>query len=89
MNKDTIIKILTNKSITQQEVSEFIVDYCKKEVNKDISSIELSGILQLIQIGRFNLNYAARQAALKEDIDVVDIIKDNMIIYTIANKKDC
>ena len=84
MNKETITKILKNQPISQQEASEFIVDYCKSEKEIDITAQQIQGIMQAIQMGMFNLNYAARQAANKENMQIVDIIKDNNIIATIV-----
>lgn len=83
MNKSTIEKILSNSPITQQEASEFIIDYCKLKKSEDITSEQLSGILQAIQMGMFNLMYAAEQAALSLNLNIVQVIgKQNEILKT-------
>lgn len=88
MNKSTIKKILSRESINQQEASEFIVDYCKMKKNEDITSEQLSGIMQAIQMGLFNLQYAAEQAAIQLGIDVVQVIgKQGEILKTIVDGK--
>ena len=80
MNKETVKKILSNIPITQQEVSEFVVDYCKLSLNEDITSEQLQGILHACQSGFFNLRYAAEQAAIKMDWTVITTTKNGVIL---------
>ena len=66
--KEFINKIINNQQININELNTFIVDYCKLMGNKPPTSEELSLILQMIQMGAFNLNYAIKIAAIKLNI---------------------
>ena len=66
--KEFILKIYNNQQINLEELNLFIVDYCKLMNNKIPDNLELSGILQLIQMGVFDLKYACKLAAIKLDI---------------------
>ena len=73
MKIDTIKKILQTNNISEQLLNEFITDYIKSEKNKDISLEELMAIRQLIQMGVFDIRYAATQAAIKLNYNVLNI----------------
>lgn len=66
--KEFINKIVNNQQININELNTFIVDYCKLMDNKLPNSEELSLILQMIQMGAFNLNYSVKIAAIKLNI---------------------
>jgi predicted transcriptional regulator YheO len=72
--KEIIKKILLNKNITQNEISDFIISYIKIEKNKDINATELSMILSLVMQGIFDIKYAAKQYANKLDMQIVSVL---------------
>lgn len=87
MNKDIVKKILTSSQINQQEFFEFITDYVKSEKDEDITQIQLMGIAQAIQMGAFNLRYAAEQSASKLGIQVINILNpQGVLIKTICEE---
>ena len=77
MNTQTIKKILQNQSINVNELNEFIIDYVKLTKNKEITSDELKGIFQLIQLGHFNLTYAAKIAGIKLNLNIRELYDKN------------
>ena len=66
--KEFINKIVNNQQININELNAFILDYCKLMDNKPPTSEELPLILQMVQMGAFNLNYAVKTAAAKLNI---------------------
>ena len=87
MYKDTVIKILTSGQLNQQEALEFVTDYVKSEKGIDLDHNQLNGILQAIQMGMFNLRYAAEQAASKLGIQITNVLsKEGHIIKTICQE---
>ena len=88
MNKDTVKKILTNTQINQKEFFEFITDYVKSEKDEDVTQEQLMGIAQAIQMGAFNIRYAAEQAAAKLNIKVTNLIDRNgALIKTVCEEQ--
>ena len=83
MNKQTVIKILTqsndptNIQLTQQEILEFIVDYVKDTKGKDIDGQELNAIYSLVIQNVFNIQYAAKQSAVKLGLNVMNVHNKN------------
>lgn len=83
MNKQIVINILTKKQINVTEVTEFVIEYTKEKLNKEITSEQVSQIVILIQRGIFDLNFAAREAARLLNLYVMDAIdKQGRIIST-------
>lgn len=88
MNKETVKKILTNTQINQKEFFEFITDYVKSEKDEDVTQEQLMGIAQAIQMGAFNIRYAAEQAAAKLNIKVTNLIDRNgALIKTVCEEQ--
>lgn len=87
MNKETVKKILTTSQLNQQEFFEFITDYVKSEKGEDINQTQLMGIAQAVQMGAFNLRFAAEQSASKLGIQVVNILSpQGVLIKTICEE---
>lgn len=83
MDKNLIIKLLTNSSIKNEDLISFISEYVLETKGKNISIKEISGIIQMIKLGYFDLNYALTQSALKENLTVLNVYnKNNQIIKT-------
>lgn len=80
MNKELVKKFLTSTSINQNELTEFIVDYCKLQNKPEPTTEQLQQITMLIQKGLFNLEYAAEQAAIKLGLTVLKITKNNVVL---------
>lgn len=87
MYKEIIIKILNNTQITENELSEFILEYVKEEKNIELSGNQLLNIKALIKRGQFNLYYAAKMAATKfKELTVVAVqdLNTGQILKTIC-----
>lgn len=87
MYKEIIIKILNSTQITENELSEFILEYVKEEKNISLTSSQLLSIKTYIIRGAFNLFYAAKIAASKfEDLTVISVqnLTTGQIIKTIC-----
>lgn len=81
MYKDIVIQLIKNKSVSENDINEFITEYVKIKKKKDITGEQLTGIKELIKLGFFNLGYAAREAArdLKLNITTVHDVQGNML----------
>jgi len=83
MDRNTVVKILKNESITLQELNNFIISYTKHTLDKDISQVELAAIAELIQSGIFNIGFAAEKAAKVLDISITRVFsKDGNLLKT-------
>ena len=80
MNKDTIIRLVKNQPVKQEELNTFILDYIQYK-NKPTPTPEQFGkILHLLQVGIFNLNEAVQDGIKLHNLQVQTIVKDNNII---------
>jgi len=81
MYKNIVIQLIKNKSVSEENINEFIVEYSKIKKNRDITGEELTSIKELIKMRIFNLEYAAREAArdLKLNITCVYDKKGNLL----------
>lgn len=77
MDKDLVIQILEGKSITSDQLNNFIVDYVKEELSREPTGEELNGIRQALQMGIFNLRFAASNMALKLNLRVMNVFDKN------------
>ena len=77
MDRSVIKKILNREQLTQEEFNTFIVDYVKSEKNQDITAKQLQEITVAVQHGVFDIMFAAKKAAEKENLQVVDIFNKN------------
>ena len=83
MNKETVTSILTGKQISLEDLSQFVIDYTKEKLGKEITAQEISGIVMLIQNRTFSLRYAATEAARILNLYVMDAVdKNGRIIAT-------
>lgn len=70
MKKKTVIKLLKEEKVTQQEITEFIFDYIKEEKNIEPTSQQLTGIINALNMGIFNLSDAIKKSADKLGLQV-------------------
>ncbi len=77
MTKEFLLKFINHERLSIEDVSTFIVDYCKLCGKREPTAEEIPVLLQLIQAGAFDLNYAIEQASLKLNLCIVRIINKN------------
>ena len=77
MDKKLIKKLLYSNSINIEDLNTFIVDYKKKEKGEDVTLEELKGIIKLIQMNMFNLEYALVRSASKLNLSLLKIHDKN------------
>ena len=80
MNKDTIIRLIKNTEIKQDEFTQFILDYIKFKNKPEPTAKQLQGILELLKMGVFNLNEAIEDGIKLHKLQVQRIIKDGIVI---------
>jgi hypothetical protein len=80
MTKEFIKRILESPNILEKDLNEFIDEYTFDKLNKRISGVELSGIIQLIRAGIFNLRFALLEAARSLDLNVITAFDHNGVI---------
>ena len=68
--KEFINKIVNNQQVNINELNTFIVDYCTLLEHRIPNAQELVGIVQMIQIGEFNLINAVKNACIKLGIQL-------------------
>ncbi|MGV8961959.1 MAG: hypothetical protein ACOH2V_01080 [Candidatus Saccharimonadaceae bacterium] len=71
MEVELVKRMLTGTTIGANDLTLFISDYVKDELSKDISPNELAGIIQLLQMGFFNLRFALLRAAERLNLTVL------------------
>ena len=74
MYKDIVTQLVKQKSVTEKDINEFITEYVKNKKKKDVTVEQLADIRQLLQMGVFNLNYAAREAARDLGLNITNVI---------------
>lgn len=73
MNKEVVKRLLQNISkVELKDLNTFITEYVSFELKKDVTVEELQAIVQLLQHGQFNLNYALLRAARSLNLNVLD-----------------
>lgn len=77
MNKELIKRLLENSSIQMEDLTKFITEYTEFKLKRIISSTELQGIIQLIQMNIFNLRYAVIEAAKILGLNVLSTYDKN------------
>ena len=77
MDKELVKKLLYSNSINIEDLNTFIVDYIKEEKGEDVTLEELKGIVKLIQINMFNLEYALVRSASKLNLSLLKIHDKN------------
>ena len=75
--KEFINKIVNNQQVNINELNTFIVDYIKEEKGEDVTLEELKGIVKLIQMNMFNLEYALVRSASKLNLSLLKIHDKN------------
>ena len=82
MNKEVVRKAILGQNISEREYNEFLVDYVKETINKDLSLEDMNIIKTLISQGVFNISFALEKAAfiLKLQITrLIDLSNNNVI----------
>jgi len=77
MYLDTIKKILTNQPVTLEELNAFLDEYITNQLKRPINAQQLAAIVQLIQMGQLDLRFAATQAAILANLNVLNIHDEN------------
>ena len=77
MDKELVKKLLYSNSINIEDLNTFIVDYIKEEKGEDVTLEELKGIIKLIQMNMFNLEYALVRSASKLNLSLLKIHDKN------------
>lgn len=68
--EEFIIKVLNQQQISMSELNKFICEYVVLMGLEEPSQSELSAIIQLIQMGYFNLNFAVDEASKKLNLNI-------------------
>lgn len=77
MNKELVKKIILTGNITQAELVEFIIDHCKLCGKREPTAQEMPLLVQAAAHGMIDLMYAARIAAVKLDLGLIEILDRN------------
>ena len=77
MDKELVKKLLYSNSINIEDLNTFIVDYITEEKGEDVTLEELKGIVKLIQMNMFNLEYALVRSASKLNLSLLKIHDKN------------
>lgn len=80
MNKETIIRLIKNQPIKQEELNEFILDYIKFKGKPEPTSEQLVKILHLLNVGVFTLNEAIQEGIKMHNLQIQTITKDNNVL---------
>ena len=82
-----IIKVLNQQQISISELNKFIYEYVVLMGLKEPSQSELSAIIQLIQMGYFNLNFAVDEASKKLNLNITRLYdQKNQLIKAYIQK---
>lgn len=85
--EEFIIKVLNQQEISISELNKFICEYSVLMGYKEPSQSELSIIIQLIQIGHFNLNFAVDEASKKLNLNITRLYdQKNQLIKAYIQK---
>lgn len=77
MNKELVIKLLKSTQVDLNDLNEFVTEYTHEKLNRDITAVELAGIVQAIQMRAFDLRYALMEAARILDLNVINVPDKN------------
>lgn len=75
--KEFIKKFYTNNQVNQQELIRFINEYCELNNKPITDSQQINIIIQLLQSGFFNLNYAVDNYIKLKNINLTKIYDQN------------
>lgn len=85
--EEFIIKVLNQQQISISELNKFIYEYVVLMGIKEPSQSELSAIIQLIQMGYFNLNFAVDEASKKLNLNITRLYdQKNQLIKAYIQK---
>ena len=85
--EEFIIKVLNQQQISISELNKFICEYIVLMGLKEPSQSELSAIIQLIQMGDFNLNFAVDEASKKLNLNITRLYdQKNQLIKAYIQK---
>ena len=80
MNKKTVIKLLKNQQLSQEEFLTFITDYLEFKKKTLPTGKQLQQMLQLFNMGVFQINNAMREAAEHLKLQLVTITKGDKLL---------
>ena len=82
---EIIKNILTTKEISLEDLNIFLEEYIVNQLKRPMSSDQLQAIVQLITQGVFDLRFAATQAAILNNLNVLSVQdRNNNILTTIV-----
>jgi hypothetical protein len=82
MNKEVVIKLLKNQQVTQQDFMQFVIDYLEFKKKPTPTSEQLQGMLQLFNMGIFQIKEPLMEVTNYLKLQVITTIKDNIVIRT-------
>jgi len=80
MNKETIIRLVKQQPIKQEEFNQFILDYIKFKEKPEPTAEQLIKIIQLINAGVFSLKEAVEDGIVMHNLQVQTIVQNNQVI---------
>ena len=80
MNKETIIRLVKQQPIKQEEFNQFILDYIKFKEKQEPTAEQLIKIIQLINAGVFSLKEAVGDGIVMHNLQVQTIVNNNQVI---------
>ena len=80
MNKETIIRLVKQQPIKQEEFNQFILDYIKFKEKPEPTAEQLIKIIQLINAGVFSLKEAVEDGIVMHNLQVQTIVNNNQVI---------
>ena len=85
--EEFIIKVLNQQQISISELNKLICEYVVLMGLEEPSQSELSAIIQLIQMGDFNLNFAVDEASKKLNLNITRLYdQKNQLIKAYIQK---
>lgn len=82
MNKKVVIKLLKNNQVNQEEFLTFIIDYLEFKKKPTPTVRQLQVMLQLFDMGIFQVNDAIMEAARHLKLQLITITKGQTLIRT-------
>lgn len=80
MNKETIIRLVKQQPIKQEEFTQFILDYIKYKEKPEPTAEQLMKILQLVNAGIFSLKEAIEDGIVMHNLQVQTIVHNNQVV---------
>jgi hypothetical protein len=76
---DLCQRVLSRQQIRQEELAEFVIDYCTSKGKPEIVN-HISEVMQLIMMGSFNLNHIISEYVKDHNKQLCTLSKDGVLI---------